>query len=225
MNELIREKLLAMGENKYMIFTSSLIPGANNIIGIRLPRLREYAKELAKSGNVPDIQSEDLYFEETMIKGMIIGYLKIPTDQRTELIREFIPLINNWSICDSFICTMKFPKKDLPAVWDFISSYFDSDKEFEQRFAAVMILRFFVNDEYIQRSLKALKAIDTQAYYSSMGVAWTAAECYIKYPSETLPCFTDKCFDAQTHNKAISKICDSYRVSKTDKEYLKTLRL
>ncbi len=225
MNEIVRKKLLGMGENKYMEFSSALVPGAGNMIGIRLPRLREYAKELAKSGNIPDIQSEDLYFEETMLKGMIIGYLKIPTVQRTELMRKFVPLINNWSVCDSFICTLKFPKKDLPAVWDFISGYFNSDKEFEQRFAAVMILRFFVNDEYIQRSLEALKLIDTQEYYSSMGVAWSAAECYIKYPAETLPCFTDRCFDVPTHNRAISKICDSYRTEKTVKEYLKTLRL
>ena len=62
---------------------------------------------------------------------------------------EFVPRIDNWSVCDSFCCTLKFTKKDIPVIWEFIQPYAHSDREFEQRFAAVMLLRFFVKDEWL----------------------------------------------------------------------------
>ena len=113
----------------------------------------------------------------------------------------------------------------MPAVWDFLQPYIHSGKEFEQRFAAVMMLNKFVNDEYIDRVLSAYREINTDAYYSSMGVAWGIAECFIKFPEKTRPLIEGKCFDPQTHNKAIGKICDSFRVSAEEKTYLRQIKL
>lgn len=220
----IREKLKTMGEEKYGKFSSALIPGTENMLGVRLPKLREYAKTLAAEEGTSALEGNDVYFEEKMIRGMIIGYLKIGIEERLELVQGFIPLIDSWSICDSFVCTMKFPKKVMPRVWDFIRPYIHSEKEFEQRFAAVMMLNKFVNEEYIDKVLSAYKEINTEAYYSSMGVAWGIAECYIKFPEKTRPLIEEKSLDRQTHNKAISKICDSFRVTDEDKNYLRGLR-
>ena len=225
MKEYIREKLKTMGEEKYSKFSSALVPGAENMLGVRLPELRKYAKTLASDEGVKALEGGDVYFEETMLRGMVIGYLKISPEERLELVKEFVPRIDNWSICDSFVCTMKFPKKAMPAVWDFLQPYIHSGKEFEQRFAAVMMLNKFVNDEYIDRVLSAYREINTDAYYSSMGVAWGIAECFIKFPEKTRPLIEGKCFDPQTHNKAIGKICDSFRVSAEEKTYLRQIKL
>ena len=224
MNNEIREKLKSMGENKYGEFSSALVPGVRNMLGVRIPKLREFARDLIKNGYDIDLQSDDMFFEETMVKGMMIGYVKVPLSQKLEYIREFVPLIDNWSVCDSFCSTLKFKKAEKSVVWDFLDPYIRSDKEFEQRFAAVLILGNFINEDYIDQVLTALGEINTQAYYSSMGVAWTAAECYIKFPDKTLPCFTAGIFDTPTHNRAIGKICDSYRVEKDKKEYLKSIK-
>ena len=224
MDKETRQMLCGMNDRKYSDFSSSLIPGADNIIGIRLPVLRKMARKLAaEKGRSALSDEEDIYFEETMLRGMIIGYLKLSTQERLELIRSFIPEIDNWSVCDSFCCTLKFPQKDIPLVLEFIKPYAYSDKEFEQRFAAVMLLRFFVNDEYIDGTLSLLSEINTEAYYSSMAVAWTAAECYIRFPVQTLPYLRDAGIEKETQKIAVLKICDSFRVDRESKEMLKKL--
>lgn len=223
MTEEIRQKLIDMRENKFGEFNSSLIPGKDNILGVRIPKIRAYAKELAKECGESALEGDDIYFEEVMLRGMIIGCLKTDLDRKLELIREFIPLIDNWAVCDSFCPTLKFTKKNPTLMWDFIQPYIHSDKEFEQRFGAVMLLDYYINDEYIDRTLTALTEIDTAAYYSSMAVAWTMAECYIKFPEKTLPYITEKRFDKDTHNRTLRKICDSYRVAQDQKEELKGL--
>ncbi|MBQ8135733.1 MAG: DNA alkylation repair protein [Clostridia bacterium] len=225
MNDELRQRLMEQSENQFGEFNASLIPGKNNILGVRIPKLRAYAKELAKTLGTVALEGEDIYFEETMLRGMIIGYLKMEAEERLKLIAEFVPLIDNWAICDSFCSTLKFANKNREMVWEFIQPYINSAKEFEQRFGAVMLLDYFINEEYIDRTLEKLAVINTEAYYSSMAVAWTAAECYIKFPEKTLPYITEKRFDKDTHNRMIQKICDSYRVESDKKQELKKLKI
>lgn len=225
MKENIRNDLLSMGDNSLRDFSSAIIPGAKNMIGVRLPKLREYAKALAKTDGEAALAGEDIYYEEIMLRGMIIGYLKTDNERRFELIRSFVPLIDNWAVCDSFCSTLKFAKakKNQALVWDFIQPYIASDKEFHARFGAVMLLDYFVNEEYINRTLCALKSINTETYYSSMGAAWLAAECFIKFPQKTMTVFKENSLSAETNNRAIRKICDSFRVDNADKEKLKAM--
>ena len=223
MNNEIRQTLLKMGEDKLKDFSVSLIPGAKGIIGIRLPKLREYAKVLAKTQGEAALEGDDRYYEETMLRGMIIGYLKTDDDRKFGLIQAFIPLIDNWGVCDSFCSTLKFTRKCLGRMWDFLHPYIHSDKEFEQRFAAVMLLDYFVSEVYIDQTLTALSEINTAAYYSSMAAAWALVECYIKFPGKAEVYITEKRFDKDTHNRAIRKICDSYRVELDKKSRLKEL--
>ena len=225
MKDEIRLRLIDMGENKYGEFHSALVPGKKNIIGVRIPKLREYAKKLAKECGDSALEGEDIYYEETMLRGLIIGYLKTDTDKRLRLIEDFVPQIDNWAVCDTFCSTLKFTNKNREMMWDFIQPYIHSDKEFYCRFGAVMLLDYYVNDDYIDKTLAALSDINTAAYYSSMAVAWAVAECYIKFPDMTEPYIMEKRFDRDTHNRAIRKICDSYRVDSAEKEKLKGYKI
>ena len=225
MRDEIRQELIEMSENKFGEFHSSLVPGKNNIIGVRIPKLRKYAKELARDYGESALEGEDIYYEETMLRGMIIGYLKIDNDRRLRLIEDFVPQIDNWTVCDTFCSTLKFTNKNREMMWDFIQPYIHSEKEFSARFGAVMLLDYYINEEYIDRTLTELSKINTAEYYSSMAVAWALAECYIKFPDVTEPYIVEKRFDRNTHNRAIQKICDSYRVDKGKKEEIKNLKI
>ncbi len=226
MNKEIREKLESMSEKKYSEFSSKIIPGARNILGIRTPILRAYAKELSKQyGEDALDNSDDHYYEEILLRGMIIGYIKPEIEKHLKYISDYVPMIDNWAVCDTFCSTLKIGKKDHARVFEFLQPYIHSQKEFEQRFAAVMLLDHFINEEYIDRTLEQLKVINTDKYYSSMAVAWALAEAYIKYPDKAEPYIRGKVFEAQTHDRAISKLCDSYRVTKEDKERLKALKI
>ena len=142
-----------------------------------------------------------------------------------DLIKNFVPVIDNWAVCDSFCPTLKIKKNDLAVIWDFIQPYLNSDKEFYIRFGVIMLLDYYINDDYIDSTLEALKNVDTTAYYASMAAAWTMAECFIKYPDKTLPYITERVFDKATHNRTIQKLCDSYRVSAEDKEMLRKTKI
>ncbi|MDD6488352.1 MAG: DNA alkylation repair protein [Clostridia bacterium] len=222
MKQEIREKLISLSENKYREFSSALVPNSDNMLGVRLPKLRKLAAEIAVNDDLSCFDGEDIYFEETMLRGMVIGALKIDTEKRFELISDFVPLINNWSVCDSFCASLKFISKNKSLMWDFIESYCYSEKEFYQRFGAVIMLDYFVDEEYIEYTLKRLSEIKTAKYYSSMAVAWAVSVCYVKFPEETKAFLLSGVLDDDTYNRTIRKICDSYRVQKADKDFLKT---
>lgn len=222
MKQEIREKLISLSENKYREFSSALIPNSDNMLGVRLPQLRKLASEMAVNDGLSSLDGEDIYFEETMLRGMVIGALKIDVKKRLELISDFVPLINNWSVCDSFCASLKFIRKNKALMWDFIEPYCCSDKEFYKRFGAVIMLDYFIDEEYIEHTLKRLSEIKTTEYYSSMAVAWAVSVCYVKFPEKTKAFLLGGGLDDATYNRTIRKICDSYRVQKADKDFLKT---
>lgn len=223
MKEEIRERLILLKEAGYADFTAGLTPGAGAVLGVRLPLLRKIAKELAAQQGEEALEGEDLYFEEKLLRGMMIGRLKVTPQRRFELIRDFIPRIDNWAVCDSFCCSLKSMKQQQEACWTLIQPYAFSEKEFEQRFAAVMLLDYFVTEAYIDKTLGLLPQIHSEAYYASMGAAWALAECYIKFPQKTLPLLQKPVFGLPTLRRTIRKLCDSYRVTKDDKQMLREL--
>ena len=219
-NDEIKSRLIEMADEKYREFHSKLVPDTDNILGIRSPLLRNYARKLAKEPDVLESEN-DFYYEEIILRGMIIGYMKTDVETRLKYIREFIPKIDNWAVCDSFCSTLKFANKNHSRVWEFLQLYVNSENEFEQRFCAVMLLMYFVNSDYADDTLELLGRINTDKYYSSMAVSWALAECFIKFPEKTEPFLYGNVFDGQTLKRTVRKICDSYRVDKMLKTKLK----
>lgn len=137
----IRERLATMSESEYQEFSSGLIPGVKNMLGIRLPELRKIAKEVAKSDWKKAISEEDIYFEERMLRGMILSYASMDIDEILPYITEFIPLVDNWSVCDSVFMGMNIFQKDREYTWNYIQPYLQSDKEFEVRVALIIMMQ------------------------------------------------------------------------------------
>lgn len=219
----IREELLKLKDEKYRKFHSALVPGINNILGVRIPNIRKLAKEFSKTAQWPNYK-EDLYYEEVMIQGLLIGYAKLDTQKRLELLKEFIPKINNWAVCDVVCSNLKFTVKNKEAVWEFIQPYLNSDKEFEIRYGVVMLLNYFIDDDYIDRVLLILDRITHDGYYTKMAVAWALSYCFIKYWDKTLKYFKHTKLSKWVYNKAIQKSCESFRLSNEQKTILKKMK-
>lgn len=223
----IREELITLSEEKFRKFTENLIPRAENILGIRTPLLREISKRIAKSENWQEyILCEEMkYFEETMLQGMVIGLKKNEKlEEILSLVEKFIPRINNWAVCDAFCTDLKIVKKNREKTWEFLQRYFDSNEEYEIRVALVLSLKYFVSEEYLSEIFVKLDNLKNHSYYVQMGAAWLLAEIYIKFPENANMYINNNKLDDFTHNKAIQKICESFRVEKNAKEYLKTLK-
>lgn len=226
MKQPIKEKLLELADPKYREFHSGLCPGTENIIGVRVPVLRKYAKELAKNYEIKELlkQIDNEYYEEIMLQGMLIGLEKEDLKTIQKHIEIFVPKIDNWAICDVFCAGLKITKKYKKEMWEFLQKYLKSNKEFEIRFAVVMILDFYIEEDYIEKDFKIFDTISSQAYYVQMAVAWAISLCLIKFYDKTIQYLETATLDYFTYNKALQKARESYRITEEQKEFLKKMK-
>lgn len=217
----LREELFSLQDLKYRNFHSALVPNIDKeqIIGVRLPQLRKIGKKLT------DNDFDWHYYEEIMLHGFYIGYAKLSYEERLVLLKDFIPYINNWAVCDCVSSTLKFVNKNKSDFLEFLKPYMSSRKEYELRFAVVMLMDYYLDNEYLQFTVDYLSKIKSDYYYVNMAVAWALSVAFVKSSSSVLPLIENYLLPPFVHNKTISKICDSYRVEKSTKEYLKTLRI
>ena len=215
----IRERLLALSEESYRTFSARLLPDYVRLMGVRLPALRRLAKEIARGDWRAWLDTADsAYFEEILLQGMVIGCAKADMDEVLLRTKAFIPLIDNWSVCDSFCSGLKMTRTHREQVWAFLQPYFFSKLEFEVRFAVVMGIFYFIDEDYLGRLLDTLDAVRQEGYYAKMAVAWAVSICYVHYPEETAAYLKQCTLDSFTFRKAIQKIGESQAVPQLKKE-------
>lgn len=224
----IKENLLLLAENGNKKFTESLHPGIENVLGIRIPALRKLGAQIAKDDWQHYLQTADTYYmEERMLQGMVIGNLKIEdVEAYLSLVAEFVPLINSWSVCDTFdfYGKQRFVNKNKERVWQFLEHWLNSDKEYEIRFGVVMAMAHYIDEEYIDKVLQEMDRIGHEGYYVKMAVAWALSVCYVKFPQKTMDYLKHNHLDDFTYHKALQKIIESYRVSTADKEIIRGMK-
>lgn len=221
----IREQLFANADPEYKKFHQSLVPGLTSMIGVRMPKLRQIAKAAAKQEWKAEWDElSDQCYEELMLKGMLIGYGKLSRDEQETYLIKFVPKINNWAVCDCCCSTWKFMKKDSDFWFEFLRPYFESDREFEVRFAVVAVLDHFIESTYLDEIFSVFDGIRHEGYYVKMAVAWAVSVCYVRFPEKTWRYLEQNHLDMFTQNKAIQKARESYRVSPEDKKRLLTLK-
>lgn len=209
---------------KYLKFNKKILNNDNIcIIGVRVPILRKIAKEMVINNNLEYLYKNKKYYEEIMIHGLILGYLKLPFNELLEKLDEFIPLVDNWAICDTVCSNLKIFKKNLDEGFIYINKLLKSNDEFTVRFGLVLLLDYYINDEYIDEILDICVNICNDKYYILMANAWLLSICYIKYKDKTLNLLNNYLLDYTLKKKTIYKICDSNRVLKKDKIFLKSM--
>ena len=225
--ENIKDILNEYIDEKFKDFTSALIPGARPILGVRVPILRKFSKEIAKGDWQTYLRdaTEDSY-EEVAIKGFVIGYAKAELEVLLPYIAEHIEKINDWSLCDGFCSNLKVIEKHREEFLEFLLPYAKIDDEFKQRVVAVMLMTYYLTDDYIDLSLKTLDSLKNEEYYCKMAVAWAIATSWAKQREKTCCYMLDgnNTLNDWTYNKAIQKMLESYGVSDEDKAMLRRMK-
>lgn len=222
---MIQEKLFEYQDLEYREFNSKLIPNIDKetMIGVRIPDIRKVEKNLSmeeKEEFLSDLPHK--YFEENMLHGIIISNMK-DYDKVILNLEEFLPYVDNWAVCD--IISPKIFKKNREKAIVNILSWVKHDNTYICRFGIGMIMQLYLEDEYFKRSyLDIIAEIKTEDYYINMMRAWTFQVALVKQWKEAIVYIEKELLDKFTHNKTISKSCESYRIDKGKKEYLKTLR-
>lgn len=216
--------LFSLQDLDYQKFHSKITKTNYKIIGIRVPLMRKIADNIYKGNYLKYLKSYDNnYYEEIFIRGIVISKIK-DINILIKKMKEFVLKIDNWAICDSFCNSLKIVNKNKDIFWDEILNFIKSDKEFVVRVGIILILNFYIEEKYLDKIFNIFDNLNTDKYYINMAISWTICEMYIKYKDKTLKYMKKNKLNCFVQNKTISKIKDSYRISKEEKEYLNQLK-
>ena len=211
-------------DDKYQAFVKKANPTNRPILGVRIPTVREIAKKVPLEDFEKILKVTPISQEELILRGFIIA--RMPYQEMLQNFDSQVELIDDWCSCDVFCASLKpLIKKHRQEFFDQkIDQLLHQTGEFKVRVGLVLLLGY-VTPDYLNVIFDRAETLkDREAYYIKMAIAWLVAECFIKYPEETLSYLKVSKLPKWTFNKAISKICDSYRVEPDTKTYLKTLR-
>ncbi len=223
--QVLREKLFELEDKDYAEFQRKLIPNVapETIIGVRTPELRKLAKEAAKLPGIEEYMKvlPHGYYEEYNLHGILIEGIK-DYDRCIEELNEFLPYVDNWATCD--LVSPKVFKKHLPELIGQIRIWMSSDRPYTIRFGMEALMRHFLDDQFQPEYLELAAGIRSEEYYVNMMTAWFFATALAKQYDKTISYIEEQRLDEWTHNKAIQKAIESYRVSDEQKAYLRTLK-
>ena len=225
MHEFVKNKLVSLSDSKYQIFSAKLIPNINNVLGVRIPLLRKFAKELYKSKDF-DLDgflliTDNQYMEFVMLQGVLIGLKKAELNVLFADITQFVPKIDNWAVCDIFCASLKQVNTYKKEFFDFLQDYLKSEKEYELRFGVVMLLTYYVNNEYVDRTLEILTKLEHEGYYAQMAIAWALSICYVKFFAKTHDVVLKSNLSEEILKRTVRKVIESLRATKEEKDLLR----
>lgn len=225
----IQNELFKLSDENYKEFNQKLCPDTKReMLGIRIPQIKNLAKQIVKECDWEhwlNNEATDIYFEEIILQGVVIGYAKTSFEQKIPFINNFIPKIDSWAISDTFVPSLKPKSSELELVWNFIQPYFKSQKEFEVRFGIIMLLDYFITDEYVDKVIEILDNINHEGYYVKMAAAWCLAEIGIKFNDKLMSYLKNKNkLDDFTYNKTLQKMIESRRITDEQKENLRKMK-
>ncbi len=222
----IRKRLFEMRDENYKDFNAKLIPNvdADTVIGVRTPALRKYAKELSKREDIGEFISAlpHKFFEENQLHGFIISEIKDYERCLSETER-FLPYIDNWATCDQTL--PKVFAKHTDELFPVIKKWLKSGHTYTVRFGIGCLMRHYLDDFFSEECLRLVADVAHDDYYVKMMAAWYFATALAKRYDETLPYIEEKRLETWTHNKAVQKAIESYRITDEQKKYLRTLKI
>jgi len=224
----IREELFSLQDKKYREFQAKLIPTVDpeTVIGVRTPQMRKLAKRLYKETDPEELEAfmKELphkYFDENQLHAFLISEEK-DYDRCVAQINDFLPYIDNWATCDQL--SPKVFKKHRGELLNNIKEWINSDRTYTIRFGIGMLMQHFLDDDFDPAYPETVAQVRSEEYYVNMMIAWYFATALAKQYDTAITYIEGQKLDVWTHNKAIQKARESYRVTPEQKEYLKTLK-
>lgn len=222
----IVNRLLAEQDLKYRDFNKKLVPNIDpeTMIGVRTPTIRKIAREVMASGMAADFLAElpHRYFEENVLHGAIISAMG-DYDAAVRELDRFLPYVDNWAVCD--MTSPKSFKKCPPGLINEVQRWLGSEHAYTVRFAIGTLMSHYLDASFEPEYMDEVAAVKSDEYYVNMMVAWYFATALAKQYDCAVKYIEARSLDTWTHNKAIQKALESYRVTEEHKAYLRTLKL
>lgn len=222
----VQERLFSMQDMEYKAFQSKLMPtiAPEKVIGVRTPELRKYAKEFAKTSHVQEFFAclPHEYYEENNLHAFLLEQSK-DFESCIEALDAFLPYVDNWATCDTM--SPKVFKKHLPELLPVVKRWLASEPVYMVRYAIGCLMKYYLDDAFEPEYLEFVSRVQSEEYYIKMMQAWYFATALAKQYEATIPYLEAKKLDLWVHNKTIQKAVESYRITKEQKDFLRTLRI
>ncbi|MBR2254690.1 MAG: DNA alkylation repair protein [Candidatus Methanomethylophilaceae archaeon] len=219
-----RRILESLADEGYREFTSSLIPGKEGILGVRVPDIHRLAKTIIDEDWRSFLDEAPSCFEEEMLEAEVIASAPMDVDERIRYTEEFIGTMDNWSVCDLFCSRWSFDVTESDQVWTYFRGLMGSGMEYPMRASMVLRSMRFRDADHIRDIVGDARSFDHAGYYYRMGCAWSLCECFVYDREDVLNLLEQGGLPIWTHNKTIQKIVESRRTSKEDRELVRSLR-
>lgn len=221
----ILHELKHLAEDEYKAFNARIIPTTQQTLGVRIPHLRKIAKRIAGNEALVFVKKDKQnIYELIMLEGMVLSYINKPFLELLPYTEQFLAKVDNWAQIDSTICDYRNIKREKADVLTVVKKWLTSESEFVVRAGFVVLLAHFIEKENLPMIFALSQSVNHSGYYVHMANAWLISACMAKYPEETIAFLKENTLTAETHNKAIQKSRESYRVSKEHKALLKTFK-
>ncbi len=215
---------------------------SREVMGLHAPEIKQISRQLSKERGLALIRefeqadSRSLTYEETVIWGYLINQEKVPMEQKFALLRQYIPVLDNWAVCDSYCAHAKWLKKVPSAeLLEFLKPWWYSKREFEVRFAIIASMCYLldscleelfelidrldfsiIKSEYrsVRRKPEHIQegsVVGIEPYYVRMAVAWLLATALAKYPEQTVKYVRASKLPADVIKLYIRKARESFR--------------
>ena len=222
----LQERLFAMQDKQYAAFQAKLTPGVpvESFIGIRVPVLRKFAKELTKEAVSEEFlhQLPHEYYDENMLHGLLISQVK-DYEECIQLTDRFLPFVDNWAVCD--IMSPKVFAKHKKELLAKIKTWSKSLHVYTCRFGIETLMSHYLDEDFKAEYLEIPASVRSEEYYVKMMVAWFFATALAMQWDQAIPYIEQRRLAPWTHNKTIQKAIESYRITPEQKEYLRTLKI
>ena len=223
--EEIREKLFELQDADYRDFARKLIPNVppERFIGVRTPEMRKLAKELLKQEDIGDFLNAlpHMYFDENQLHAFIVSGMK-DFDGCLSAVERFLPYVDNWATCDQM--SPKVFKKHRTELLKAVKRWMALGETYTVRFGIGMLMEHFLDEDFDLAYPEMVASVRSEEYYVRMMAAWYFATVLAKQYAAALPFIEQNRLDLWTHNKAIQKAMESYRITSERKEYLRGLK-
>ena len=222
----IREELFRLQDVQYRDFQSKLIPTVppGSAIGVRTPALRKLARDLSRRPDIGEFLDAlpHLYFDENQLHAFLLSEMK-DYDACLAAVNRFLPFVDNWATCDQM--SPRVFRKHRQELLGSIRQWLSSDETYTVRFGMGMLMEHFLDDCFDPVYPEMVCAVRSEEYYVRMMAAWYFATALAKQYDAVLPFLEERKLDPWTHNKAIQKATESYRITPEQKAYLRSLKL
>lgn len=221
---MIRRDLWNMRDEKYRLFSAKLTPTVDpdTIIGVRIPKLRLYAKRLSREGSTEEFLRKlpHEYLEENNLHAFILEQMR-DFDACIAEIDRFLPFIDNWATCDSLRPKCFAASKDrlLPKIREWIAS----SHEYSVRFGIECLMLYYLDEDFDECAHELVAAVRRDEYYVKMMIAWYFATALAKQWDKTIPYISPVYLDSWVLCKTLQKAYESYRITDEQKQYLRSL--